>query len=1210
MNPPLPQTSASGGQNQTRVALDPVFAQAVAKFKKRLTKVQADTFVDCTIDDVRNQISDIQNHHGSQRRQRNMVRLSKFVEGMSQLGKVMEVFLNLDNTVALIWGPLKFLLLTASTWIDSLDSLLDVYERVGNVLPNLTRYPEIYKSYSHVLTHLQGYYCDILEFHSNALEVFSRSGWKILFHSAWKTFKTQFDPILKSLERHRTMLSEEKLTAVMEEIQAQSLANQQKLDGVVGETRRHGQCVQDRLDRLEAELQERARVDAARDLIAHQDQVQQQHRIIESKLDAPDCYVDHELASRKRFQSTSGNWILGHPLVSEWLDFNSKDRRKIYLSGIPGAGKTILTSSIISHCKQRQSGNGITAETFSLLYFYFKHQHLKKRSLVSLLLSLLSQLVHQDETIREYVYQTCCTAEPKHIQSLEEVSRHISIALKSQTRCFLIIDGLDECSEAPAVLEWLESNIFSQDSTSTGTALNVRLFISGQRDGVLEELMSEYPTIPLEKAPEHNGGIKEFAVTEASKIRDKFSVDSGIAEQIVTLVTSRAGGMFLYAQVVLENLTNQISTYNLKQEINAETFPVDLKQAYERAAIRVLRNPILPERDAAKEILGIIMCACRPLHWREIQSKFCIDPKRGEANIDRQLVLGCKRLCGSLVDVIYLEPERSAPGEEIVDFVHSTAKEYLEETKEICQSLENAKMALFCADYMVSRPLIPSIPKVEIQDHATKGYYAFQDYAVGFWWQHVQKTVANPPDSDTELFKTVLRCAHRALIEAGQLKDIQIFDDSPDGIRLLSSTMEKVPRNLRDWDASGIYEIRTARIREAIELLLNEPDKPLGSVLSLYGPWRYRCIKPWCQNFSNGFEHAKALKIHIGQHELPFICDIQGCPATIVGFATNTERENHLAKCHQQEDHPLFPDAKQYVAGIGDDKNALKEAIKRGDLDIVKAVMERDNKSFLLKFALTNVTESGHLHLMQYLAQSVLPESGYKFLLSYLLRLATKRRDLDMVAFLCNGDLFSQGGRRYISVSLQYSARMTPFPKSIVNRLLRKATSHDVYLGLRAAIREGNIIGVGIFADNIDSTDLPKALEYAAEIGNLPCLDTLLASSKVNPEALNLAGPRLFHIACSDGNLAIVKRLSTLAIDIHNVNRDGNKPLHSASIGGHNAVVTFLLEEGADIKAKNKHGKTPLQLAIESGHHGTEKLLLERDILDQDLSSHASSGTD
>ena len=103
MNASLSQSSPSAGQNQTHGASDPVFDQAVARFKKGLTKAQADAFANCSIQDVKNQIRDIQNRHGSQRRLKNMARLSKFIEGMSQLGKVVEVFLNLDNSVALIW---------------------------------------------------------------------------------------------------------------------------------------------------------------------------------------------------------------------------------------------------------------------------------------------------------------------------------------------------------------------------------------------------------------------------------------------------------------------------------------------------------------------------------------------------------------------------------------------------------------------------------------------------------------------------------------------------------------------------------------------------------------------------------------------------------------------------------------------------------------------------------------------------------------------------------------------------------------------------------------------------------------------------------------------------------------------------------------------------------------------------------------------------
>lgn len=122
--------SSSVSQTQARTGSDPVFDKAAAKFKKRLTKDQAAKFANCTVDDVRDQIRDIQNRHGAQRRLRNMERISKFVEGMLQLGTVVEVFLNLHNTVALIWvgvyssplesedwdanymeqGPMKFLL--------------------------------------------------------------------------------------------------------------------------------------------------------------------------------------------------------------------------------------------------------------------------------------------------------------------------------------------------------------------------------------------------------------------------------------------------------------------------------------------------------------------------------------------------------------------------------------------------------------------------------------------------------------------------------------------------------------------------------------------------------------------------------------------------------------------------------------------------------------------------------------------------------------------------------------------------------------------------------------------------------------------------------------------------------------------------------------------------------------------------------------------
>lgn len=83
--------------------VDLIFKEAVARFRAGLTKKQMEEFAECTKDDVINTIRQIQDRYGSQRRLRHIRRLSKFVEGMSQLGQVVEVFLNVNNTVAFIW---------------------------------------------------------------------------------------------------------------------------------------------------------------------------------------------------------------------------------------------------------------------------------------------------------------------------------------------------------------------------------------------------------------------------------------------------------------------------------------------------------------------------------------------------------------------------------------------------------------------------------------------------------------------------------------------------------------------------------------------------------------------------------------------------------------------------------------------------------------------------------------------------------------------------------------------------------------------------------------------------------------------------------------------------------------------------------------------------------------------------------------------------
>jgi hypothetical protein len=96
---------------------------------------------------------------------------------------------------------------------------------------------------------------------------------------------------------------------------------------------------------------------------------------------------------------------------------------------------------------------------------------------------------------------------------------------------------------------------------------------------------------------------------------------------------------------------------------------------YERVVVRVLERPARPKREAAARILGWITCAARPLRWREIQSRFCIDFEQGCCNFKNRRVDSCKVLCGSLVEADQCNWGTASETEIVISLVHNTAGE-------------------------------------------------------------------------------------------------------------------------------------------------------------------------------------------------------------------------------------------------------------------------------------------------------------------------------------------------------------------------------------------------------------------------------------------------------------------------------------------------------------------------------------------------------
>lgn len=83
--------------------MDPKFQNALLKFRASLTERQRRDFTMCSLEDVERAINEIQDRLGSKRQLRSMKRIIKFTEAMGQLNDVVQAFLSVQNTVALVW---------------------------------------------------------------------------------------------------------------------------------------------------------------------------------------------------------------------------------------------------------------------------------------------------------------------------------------------------------------------------------------------------------------------------------------------------------------------------------------------------------------------------------------------------------------------------------------------------------------------------------------------------------------------------------------------------------------------------------------------------------------------------------------------------------------------------------------------------------------------------------------------------------------------------------------------------------------------------------------------------------------------------------------------------------------------------------------------------------------------------------------------------
>lgn len=164
-----------------------------------------------SIEKVYDAIDKLQLEHAKQGHNRNLSRIQPFLEGLESYAQVIEVFFQVKPEIlALIWGPIKLLLLWTSNARQAFDAVLKTSSAIGDLLPRFQRVRELFRDGDARLKGILGlFYKDILDFYSISLEFFSKTKIEVFFEALWPNCRKKIQSVEGLLEKHAHLLQSE-----------------------------------------------------------------------------------------------------------------------------------------------------------------------------------------------------------------------------------------------------------------------------------------------------------------------------------------------------------------------------------------------------------------------------------------------------------------------------------------------------------------------------------------------------------------------------------------------------------------------------------------------------------------------------------------------------------------------------------------------------------------------------------------------------------------------------------------------------------------------------------------------------------------------------------------------------------------------------------------------------------------------------------------
>ena len=203
----------------------------------------------------------------------------------------------------------------------------------------------------------------------------------------------------------------------------------------------------------------------------------------------------------------------------------------LWLHGIPGCGKTVLSSTIIEDLQK--SG-------YIVLYFYFDFKDEAKQSFEKMVRSLIWQVYRHNEKSREHLdqlYSSCSAGDDQpQLKSLIETFESMTDEVENLK---IVLDALDECVTRRQLLDWL--------ACAGPKGLQV-LLTSRELDEIKSSLTDWIPSVaimPIQptRVNEDIRSLVRRTLSDDRELRRQWQGMPGVHERMEIKLMEKADGM-------------------------------------------------------------------------------------------------------------------------------------------------------------------------------------------------------------------------------------------------------------------------------------------------------------------------------------------------------------------------------------------------------------------------------------------------------------------------------------------------------------------------------------------------------------------------------------------------------------------------------------------------------------------------------------------